>query len=415
MPRRTPRLVAALSAAALVTSPLSLTATAETSDDFDLLLSSRDAAAFDFAEYDGPGSYDTSVAVVSRSGRGFSDERAPDGAEVRYYWTINPFDPSAEEIRVPDTEGSFEVNDDPRYTGDGDALGGDIFDVPFPAQQAVPGVHTLHATLVTPANEAETAAQPPYAAIDSVTAGNAALTLDQDELVADLEEVVRISGTLALEDGTTLPRRFISLDYTPATDRGARSATFLPYSYATRPLRARTSTGRVTDRDGIFEAYLAGNERTPCESTAVAESGTLSVAAEQIPVDSPFLRGDLPWSTVQGDLYAPGDPVPTQFGQASDDPPAPVHPLLSLRGRSNGAQDDFMLAKGGRLIAGEVVRLYRTGLGRGRQLVGRDRAGYRGNVGFTVPDRNGRRPATYRAVMHAGAACTVPSNRQRIR
>ena len=406
-------LAAAILAATL--SPVGAAAAAGQSDDLGLVMWSRDGDAFDFAEYDGPGSYDIAVDVITRSGRGFSDDRAPEGSEVRYYWSVQPFDPSLAPIRVPAGEGTYATNAEPRYNGLDDVPGGDTFDVRFPAGETAPGVHTLHAALVTPDIATGPAAEPPFDAIDSVTAGNAELTLDQSEIVGDFEEAVMVSGTLALEDGTTLPRRYISLDYAPEVDRGIRSATFLPYASAYRSPRAQTSTGRMTNLYGAFDAYLAGHQQTPCESSRVAESGTLSVTAEQIPADSPILLDPLGATPVQGSLYAPADPIPTKFGQELDESPVIVDPGVSLFARSNGGQDDSLLVRARRLAAGEVVRLYRSGLGRGRQLVGTRRAGYHGNAGFTVPDRNGRRPAVYRAVVLFDAACAIPSNKRRIR
>ncbi len=153
---------------------------------------SADGAAFDLDEHD-PG--DLTVQVVDNAGPVDVD----DVQDLRYFWTVTPFDPVASPERHPATGRDLIATE----------VGGE-FVVPLPPSTQS-GDYTLVAALTPDASGDGAVRRMP--AIE-VSVGQAAIVFDdRSPVFAPAGSDRPIAGRLQLEDGTGLPGRLVDLTF----------------------------------------------------------------------------------------------------------------------------------------------------------------------------------------------------------
>jgi hypothetical protein len=187
---------------------------------------SANGDAFDYDEYDAD---DIQVQVKDQEGNDVPFEQAT-LQTVEYTWTFRAFDgaPTARE-----TEGTTVVG------LDGNA------NIPLPQNRSEGGTYTLRAALV--ANPVTGEGAIAESEVLTVKAGQAAIEL-ADEVSGAAGADAAVAGTLALEDGTGLPGRPVTLTYTPGQ---GGDAAFDQQSGADDEVRTVT-----TGEDGSFSATL---------------------------------------------------------------------------------------------------------------------------------------------------------------
>ena len=221
---------------------------------------SANGEVFDYDEYDAD---DISIQVKDQEG-----EDVPFGAgaaqTVEYTWTFEAFDgdPAAQE-----TEGTAVVG------ADGSA------NIPLPSPRPEGGTYTLEAGLR--ANPVTGGGAVDSEQVLQVKAGQAEITFDDDEVAGAAGDSAPVSGTLALEDGTGLPGRPVTLTY--AAD-GSGDAEFDQESGDDAPTRT-VETGA----DGSFSATLDDPAAAQGQAQAT-ETG--EVTAETDPYEDPNSPAD---------------------------------------------------------------------------------------------------------------------------
>ncbi|WP_148614469.1 Ig-like domain-containing protein [Nocardioides rubriscoriae] len=200
-----------------------------------LVATSQDGGAFDLDEY-APG--DLTVQVTDPVAGAVDVDDAQD---LRYFWTITPFDPAVPASQLPAVGMDLVTSD---VVGE--------FVVPLPTTQT-PGTYVLVAGLGPDAADAHAI---PRSRILTLEVGNATIDLDDDSPLRTAAGADRpVAGSLRLENGTGLPGRLVDL----ALVRGAAGgdpladAGFVPAT----PGPLVTSLQVPTDADGSFSAVLS--------------------------------------------------------------------------------------------------------------------------------------------------------------
>ncbi|MAY96144.1 MAG: hypothetical protein CMH84_06350 [Nocardioides sp.] len=221
---------------------------------------SANGEVFDYDEYDAD---DISIQVKDQEGEDVPFASGT-GQTVEYTWTFEAFDgdPAAQE-----TEGTAVVG------VDGSA------DIPLPANPTEGGTYTLEAGLR--ANPVTGGGAVDSEQVLQVKAGQAEITFDDDEVAGAAGDSAPVSGTLALEDGTGLPGRPVTLTY--AAD-GSGDAEFDQESGDDAPART-VETGA----DGSFSATLDDPAAAQGQAQAT-ETG--EVTAETDPYEDPNSSAD---------------------------------------------------------------------------------------------------------------------------
>lgn len=232
---------------AVTTVPV-LTSSASAAGTLSLVATSADGVAFDVDEHDAG---DITVQVTD-SGSGPVD--VDDAQDLRYYWTLTPFDAGAPPERFPATSKDVVATD----------VAGE-FVVPMPPTQE-PGEYALVAAL-TPDALGDGAVR--RVLVLSLEMGEAEIVLaDTDPLFAPAGTDRPVTGSLQLESGTGLPGRLVDLSYV----RGAggsdpqADAAFVPAPPDTALVTALQAT---TGPDGAFGVVL----RDPAEDGQGSELG----------------------------------------------------------------------------------------------------------------------------------------------
>ena len=181
-----------------------------------------------------------------------------------------------------------------------------------------------------------------------------------------------------------------------------------------------------------FDVYAFDEFGNPVPGETVAiSSDSASVTAPATAVTDLSMDGDLEVSAAPGTEETAtitaswmaterGQETATTFTDTAAAPfgtPAPEPVTVSLSGRNNGAQDDALLVKAPRRVAGATVVLRQTGLkNRRSRVVATGTANEFGNVRFVVADRDGRKFTQYRAIVRAtDDSARSLSNRRRVR
>lgn len=220
---------------------------------------SANGEAFDYDEYDAD---DIQVQVKDQEGADVPFEQSA-LQTVEYTWTFRAFDgaPTARE-----TEGTTVVGPD------GNA------NIPLPQDRSEGGTYTLRAALV--ANPLTGDGAIDEAEVLTLKAGQAAIEL-ADEVSGAAGTDAAVAGTLALEDGTGLPGRPITLTYTPGQ---GGDAAFDQQSGADDEVRTVT-----TGEDGSFSATLddpaAAQGQTQSTETGSVTAATADYDDPNTPVD----------------------------------------------------------------------------------------------------------------------------------
>jgi hypothetical protein len=266
-----------------------------------LVATSDDGSVLDFDEY---AAGDVSVQVTDSTNAGADVDDAQD---LRYHWTITPFDGSPASIRVPatgtDTQ-TAEVNGE--------------FVVPLPGQQES-GTYALVAELGPDAQGGNAIAS---RTVLTLKVGHAQVVFDESPWRAPAGDDAPVAGRLQLEDGTGLPARVLDLGLargTAGTDLDA-DAGFVP-----EPPTAGLVTSRAvtTGADGTFEVVVSDpaedGQGTELGGVVTAVTGTttgvgdagasatlaLDLVSETPPAGTTMVIGDLGAGT-------PGLPLASQ-------------------------------------------------------------------------------------------------------
>ncbi|NPC95836.1 Ig-like domain-containing protein [Nocardioides sp. zg-DK7169] len=226
---------------------------------------STDGAAFDRDEY---AASDITVQVQDQEGI----NRDVAGQSLNYFWTVTPFDATKSAVRFPTTGVTTEA-----------AETNGLYTVALPTgASAVSGTYTLNAALGADAlgNNAIASTE-----VLSVKVGQAKVTFTpaQAQNVA-AGSTVTVTGKVALEDGTVLPRRAVSVSYAQGTTGSdtVKDAGIVPAT-GTALLASRTFT---TGADGTFEVKVSDPAETP-QGTELggsldAEATALGVLASDV-------------------------------------------------------------------------------------------------------------------------------------
>ncbi len=215
---------------------------------------SANGQAFDYDEYDAD---DIQVQVKDQEGGDFSTVQVVD-----YTWTFRAFD---------GTPTSRET------TGFTAAVDGSA-SIPLPQDRSEGGTYTLSASLrANPLNGEGAVAEEELL---TVKAGQADIEFT-DEASAVAGSDAAIAGTLALEDGTGLPGRPVTLTYTPGQ---GGDAAFDQQTGADNVERTVT-----TGQDGSFSATLddpaAAQGQTQATETGEVEAATADYEDPNTPTD----------------------------------------------------------------------------------------------------------------------------------
>lgn len=220
---------------------------------------SANGTAFDYDEYDAD---DIQVQVKDQEGEDVPFEQSA-LQTVEYTWTFRAFDgaPTARE-----TEGTTLVGPD------GNA------NIPLPQDRSEGGTYTLRAALV--ANPLTGDGAVDEAEVLTLKAGQAEVEL-ADEVSGAAGTDAAVAGTLALEDGTGLPGRPVTLTYAPGQ---GGDAAFDQQSGADDEVRTV-----ITGEDGSFSATLddpaAAQGQTQATETGSVTAATADYDDPNTPVD----------------------------------------------------------------------------------------------------------------------------------
>ena len=366
--------------------PMSFIAPANAAEDTSrvLVAASEDGAAFDLDEY--AGSADRSEITVTITDSAGTPVTPADGEVLRYFWIVEPF---SDAIVEQDNSTTRMADDSPR--------GISTYDVVLPVEEGSGRYHLLAALADadTPNSEVR------YRGIASYTAGQAAVQLDgqpqrtfEPAPGTEQEKLGTVTGAVVLEDGTPLPGRAVQLTYLVDPESSAGEDTDARLAVDQEPdgsaREGSTVVSRTTDAEGRFAADLVLSRVI---SASRVERGVVqgsAIAIDDGADGSDGRLGDPEPSTELQTVIRYDDYVVCRCGG---------YPVMSLRGRDNGARADRLLLRTGRFAAGDRVRLVKVRAHRRNIVVARTRLNEFGNARFVIEDRNGRRRTQYRAFL----------------
>ncbi|WP_395656862.1 hypothetical protein [Nocardioides sp.] len=313
-------------------------------------LSSADGSAFDLDEY---AAGDVRARALDQGNQDFA------GSTVTYKWTVTPFDT---------THAAWSASG---KAGPTNAQGYVTVPLPAPGANDPDGTYGLTAYVdlgdpgQQPADPAATATWKAGQATPAWSDGT------RKQFMAGSSPDV-ISGKLQLADGTVLPNRYVSIDYTHGLDEVGGAGSFSKIAaQADQPAGTNrisdTRASAPTDTGGVFEVALADpvtspqGKETGADADAYFGPGPGTVRHAHLTVD--FLRSSVPASITQvgGDTQLIG-------GEAT--PGRPVTDTYEVR----SAEGD--------LLAGVAVT---TTVDRGFFTPGKDGAGYAADKTKLVP------------------------------